>query len=111
MRRILVDHARARRSAKSGGGRQRVETVAWPGGAGPDLDLVALDEALTELAAFDPQQSRIVEMRFFGGLSIDEIAAAVQLSPATVKREWTLARAWLKLKLEGGKLTPGSEDS
>ena len=112
MRRILVDHARARRAAKRGGGQPRVDGAVWPGAdPGPELDLVALDDALAELAAFDPQQSRIVEMRFFGGLSIEEIATGLRISPATVKREWTLARAWLKLKLDGGEIAPEARNS
>ncbi len=65
------------------------------------MDLVALDEALTRLAEFDPRQSRIVELRFFGGLSIEETASVLQLSPATVKREWQLAKAWLYRALTG----------
>lgn len=102
MRRILVDHARARQAAKRGGARQRVEILDVPAvGSGPDVDLVALDAALLRLAAFDAQQSQIVEMRFFGGLAIEDIAAALQLSPATVKREWTLAKAWLKREMGG----------
>jgi RNA polymerase sigma-70 factor (ECF subfamily) len=102
MRRILVDHARARQAAKRGGARQRVEIVDVPAvGTEPDVDLVALDAALLRLANFDSQQSRIVEMRFFGGLPIEEIAVALELSPATVKREWTLAKAWLKREMGG----------
>ena len=65
------------------------------------IDLVALDEALERLAALDPEQARLVELRFFGGLTIEETAEAMQISPATVKRHWTLARAWLARELEG----------
>lgn len=101
MRRILVDHARRHQARKRGSG-QRVpldEARAVP--SLPEMDLVALDEALTRLAEFDPRQSRIVELRFFGGLSIEETASVLQLSPATVKREWQLAKAWLYRALTG----------
>jgi RNA polymerase sigma factor (TIGR02999 family) len=96
MRRILVDHARARNAAKRGGGEYNVpiEQVAELSEKA-DLDLIALDEALTELAALDEQQSRIVELRYFGGLSIDETAEVLKISPATVKRHWVTAKGWL----------------
>ena len=103
IRRILVDHARSRQARKRGGTAYRVtldEAIA----AAPeqrDLDLVALDEALNQLSLIDPQQGRIVEMRFFGGLSIEETAEALRISPATVKRDWTMARAWLFRELSG----------
>jgi RNA polymerase sigma factor (TIGR02999 family) len=96
IRRILVDHARAHRAGKRGAGAENLsldEALGVPGRR--DLDLIALDDALTSLAALDPQQSRIVELRFFGGLSIEETAAVVGLSVATVNREWASARAWL----------------
>jgi RNA polymerase sigma factor (TIGR02999 family) len=96
MRRILVDHARSHLYAKRGGGAQKLtldEAIATPGKR--DLDLVALDDALTSLAQIDPQQSRIIELRFFGGLTIDETAAVLAISPATVKRDWNMAKAWL----------------
>jgi RNA polymerase sigma factor (TIGR02999 family) len=86
IRRILVDHARARHRLKRGGGGVKVE---W------NEDLIALDDALNQLAVMDPQQSQIIELRFFGGLSIEETAEALKISPATVKRDWTFARAWL----------------
>lgn len=96
MRRILVDHARGRAAEKRGGGALHValDTVAVVSSE-PDTDLVALDDALERLAALDPQQARIVELRFFGGLTIDEAAAVTGISPATVKREWATAKAWL----------------
>lgn len=96
MRRILIDHARGHGAGKRGGGALHVplDDVQVPVG-GADVDLIALDEALTRLAAIDPQQSRIVEMKFFGGLTIDEIAEVLRISPATVSRDWTIARAWL----------------
>lgn len=101
MRRVLIDHAVARRAQKRGGG-QRVETLDGD----PLLmvearaeELLDLDNALERLGSMDERQVRIVECRFFGGMSIDETADALELSPATVKREWTLARAWLNREL------------
>ena len=96
MRRILVDHARSHLYAKRGGGAQKLtldEAIATP--QERDLDLVALDDALTTLAQVDPQQSRIIELRFFGGLTIEETAEVIGISPATVKRDWNMAKAWL----------------
>jgi RNA polymerase sigma factor (TIGR02999 family) len=104
MRRILVDHARARNADKRGGDALRVsmdEAVAVA--KAPDLDLIALDDALEELARLDPQQSRVVEMRFFGGLSIEETADVLEISPATVKRNWTTAKAWLRRQIKEGR--------
>lgn len=101
MRRILVDHARHEGRAKRGGGALKVELSEEVAGAAPagDVDLEALDAALEELARLDPRQGRIVELRYFGGLSIEETAAVLDLSPATVKRDWTLARAFLHQRL------------
>ena len=96
MRQILVDHARGHRAAKRGGGIKLELNDAMNAYKPQNLDLLALDNALNELAKMDPQQSRIVELRFFGGLSIDETAEIVGVSPTTVKREWATARAWLK---------------
>ena len=95
MRQILVEHARRHRAAKRGGGHKLAldEALATPNTK--DVDLVALDDALLELARLDPRQSRIVELRFFAGLSIAEIARVLHISPATVKRDWTTARLWL----------------
>jgi RNA polymerase sigma factor (TIGR02999 family) len=103
MRRLLVERARARRAAKRGGPRVQVTLDdAMLAGTTPEpIDLVALDAALTELAALDAQQARIVELRFFGGLSVEETAEALGVSPATVKRHWTVARAWLLRALQG----------
>jgi RNA polymerase sigma-70 factor (ECF subfamily) len=96
MRRILVDHARAKQRAKRGGSDVRVSlTDATSITKDPDLDLVELDEALTRLAEIDPQQSKIVELRFFSGLNVEETAAALNISAATVKRDWSIAKAWL----------------
>jgi RNA polymerase sigma factor (TIGR02999 family) len=101
MRQILVDHARRRNAVKRGGGALKVTvSEASASYAPPDLDLLALDHALTELAALDPQQSRVVEMRFFGGLSIEETAEVLAVSPTTVKRDWTTAKAFLRRKLK-----------
>lgn len=100
IRRVLVDHARARRTAKRAGGWQRVTLADDLADAGaPDLDLLALDRALEELAALDSRRARLVELRYFGGLSLDETAAALGVSAATVSREWQLARAWLHRRL------------
>ena len=101
MRRILVDHARARSAQKRGGAELRVtldEEIAAE--ITHDLDLLALDRALDELAALDPRVARIVELRFFGGLSLDDAALAMDISRRTVAREWALARAWLLRRLE-----------
>jgi RNA polymerase sigma factor (TIGR02999 family) len=101
MRRILVDHARAHSAAKRGDGERPLpldEAVAI--GAMPDTDLLALNEALTRLESIDPRQSRVVELRFFGGLTMEETAEVLHISPATVGREWTLAKAWLYAELE-----------
>jgi RNA polymerase sigma factor (TIGR02999 family) len=103
MRRLLVERARARTAAKRGGQQAQV-TLDESLLAGTDphhsVDLVNLDRALTQLAAVDGDQARIVEMRFFGGLSIEETADAMDMSPATVKRHWTMAKAWLLRELE-----------
>jgi len=101
MRQILVERARARRAAKRGGGQIRVTLDPELMVAAPQpLDLEVLDDALTRLAALDEDLARVVEIRFFGGLSIEEAAEALHVSPATVKRRWSLARAWLVRELE-----------
>ncbi|PYR25277.1 MAG: RNA polymerase subunit sigma-70 [Acidobacteria bacterium] len=103
MRQVLVERARARGASKRGGAQVRVtldETLAVH--RETSIDLVALDEALTRLALIDPQQARIVELRFFGGLTVEEAAEALGISPATVKRGWSVARAWLKRELSKG---------
>jgi RNA polymerase sigma factor (TIGR02999 family) len=124
MRQILIQRARARRALKRGGAPARVtlddERVA-PGklqaGFVPperdrhqDVDVLALDEALHKLAALDDTLARIVELRYFGGLTVEETAEVVGVSPATVKRQWTLARTWLKRALDG-QPTPGLDDT
>lgn len=97
MRRILVDHAKARHTAKRGGDVPRLplEDALAIGEKPLDLDLLALDTALTELATFDPRQARVVEMRFFAGLTHEEIADVLGVSVTTVKRDWQTARRWL----------------
>jgi RNA polymerase sigma factor (TIGR02999 family) len=100
MRQILVERARARHAAKRGGGGLKVSLdPEMMAAESRTLDLEALDEALTRLAAFDAELGRIVEMRFFGGLSVEETAEALHSSPATIKRRWSLARAWLAREL------------
>jgi len=101
MRRILVEHAR-RHNVKRGKGVQRVsldDAVVVDGGAETDTDLVALDEALVALARIDPRRVQIVEMRFFGGLSVEEIGEVLQVSTGTIKRDWRAAKAWLYQEL------------
>ena len=109
MRRILVDHARAQQAEKRGGSITRISLDemlaedAEPSGedAGAAADVLAIDDALERLAALDPDQARIVELRFFGGLTVEETASVLKRSPRTVKREWRLARAWLYRALHG----------
>jgi RNA polymerase sigma factor (TIGR02999 family) len=102
MRRILVDHARTKKRVKRGGSDVRVSfNEANVLGQAKDLDIVALDEALARLAEIDEQQSRIVELRFFSGLTVEETAAVLAISPATVKRDWSMAKAWLHRELTG----------
>jgi len=122
MRQILVQRARARRAIKRGGAPERVTLDdnlphaaieagfhdANAFGAARDIELVALDEALTRLSEMDPDLVRIVELRYFGGLTVEETAEAVGVSPATVKRQWAVARAWLKHSLRGS--TPEKQD-
>ncbi|HEU4479747.1 MAG TPA: sigma-70 family RNA polymerase sigma factor [Pyrinomonadaceae bacterium] len=102
MRRILVDHARQRQAVKRGGAEQHRLSITSAEAVvkQPEIDLLALNEALEELAEMDPQQSRIVELKFFGGLSIEETAEVLGISHATVERDWKMARAWLRRQLE-----------
>ena len=103
MRRILVDHARGHRAAKRPGATLRVVVDDRIGAAQPrDCELLLLDEALSELTRVDPRQGRIVELRYFGGLSEQEVAAVLSLSRATVTREWQTARAWLYRRMTAG---------
>ena len=102
MRRILVDHARSRRAQKRGGLATRVTfDEALVVSDEPLQDFVALDDALEALAKFDERKSRVIEMRFFGGLSVDEAASVLRVSPDTVMRDWRLAKAWLQGELRG----------
>jgi RNA polymerase sigma factor (TIGR02999 family) len=96
MRTILVDHARSHACAKRGGGAAKLELdEALVVSNQKAAEVIALDDALKQLALLDPQQSRIVELRFFGGLTVEEVAEVMHLSPATIKREWSTAKAWL----------------
>jgi RNA polymerase sigma factor (TIGR02999 family) len=100
MRRILIDHARTRKAAKRGGGATRITLDESLAPSGPrELDLIALDKALNELATLDSRQSRVVELRAFGGLSVEETAEVMDISPATVKRYWAFSSAWLARRL------------
>jgi RNA polymerase sigma-70 factor, ECF subfamily len=106
MRQILIERARARDAKKRGGERQRVTLdEGLVAGGDRSIDLIALDQALERLAALDAEQARLVELRFFGGLTIEETAEAMNTSPATVKRHWTVACAWLARELEGNSIT------
>ena len=101
MRQILVQRARARKAAKRGGEPQRVTLIEGLAlSATPSIDILALDEALTRLAVLDPELAHIVDLRYFGGLTVEETADAVGSSPATVKRQWAMARAWLKRAMD-----------
>jgi RNA polymerase sigma-70 factor (ECF subfamily) len=101
MRQILIERARARNAQKRWGEKARITLDESLMGSGEQsVNLLALDEALERLAGLDPEQARIVELRFFGGLTVDETADALSVSPATVKRHWTIARAWLARELE-----------
>jgi RNA polymerase sigma factor (TIGR02999 family) len=112
MRQILVQRARARHAAKRGGERERItlddanlgfaaEGFGQPAGGPDEVDLLALDDALTQLSQMDPDLARLVELRYFGGMTVEETAEALNSSPATVKRQWSVARAWLRRALEG----------
>ena len=100
IRNILVDHARSRLAEKRGAGAVKVtldDALHVPGG--PDWDVIAIDDALTALGRQDPQQGKIVELRFFGGLSVEETAEVLAISTATVKRDWAMAKSWIYLRL------------
>lgn len=107
MRRILVDHARARLTSKRGAGQEvhsleEIDDDTVAENTDSDENITAIDSALTRLAAIDDRQVQVVQMRYFGGLTIEETAQALDISEATVKREWTVARAWLKRELSRG---------
>jgi RNA polymerase sigma factor (TIGR02999 family) len=105
MRHVLVDHARERGAAKRGGDRRQVTLHSWIRIDDRDVDVVALDDALVRLNEFDAEACRIIELRYFGGLTLEETAKAVDTSTATVKRRWTVAKAWLyrELKSDPGR--------
>ncbi len=104
IRRILVDHARSRGYAKRGGGAVQVLLdEAAVAAKVPQVDVLALDEALASLSEFDPRKGRVVELRYFGGLSIEETADVLGISPETAKRDWKMAKAWLFAELTGEK--------
>jgi RNA polymerase sigma-70 factor, ECF subfamily len=102
MRRILVNHARDRAAGKRGGGATQISLslVEAPSGR-PDIDLIALEDALGRLSALDHRMGQVVELKFYGGLTIDEIAEVLKVSAATVERDWSFARAWLYNAIEG----------
>lgn len=102
MRQILVDHARARLAQKRDGGCRITLADEVAAAEAGEIDVLAVDDALSRLAALDPQQARVVELRYFGGLSIREISEALAISEATVKRDWVTARAWLHREIESG---------
>jgi len=103
MRRILIDHARHKASLKAGGDRRRVTLAGVdPGIEGLGIDLLALDEALKKLALTDPRKAELVTLRFFGGLSGEEAAKALGISPSTADNDWSYARAWLRVELGDG---------
>lgn len=108
MRRILIENARRRDAAKYGGGRAQISLSGVDLADDPDsLDLLALDEALSRLEKQDPRMSQIVHLRYFAGLSVEEAAEALNISPRTVKRDWNLARAWLYREIKRGDTTNG----
>lgn len=100
MRRILVDHARRAQAEKRDGGERVTLDESVSENAARSVDLIALDDAIIKLAQLDPRQARVVELRYFSGLDIEETAAVLAISPATVKRDWTFARAFLQRELE-----------
>ena len=105
MRRLLIDHARARGAAKRGGGWERVSLSEQAGrsqGKGDDVDVVALHEALNRLEQLGERLARVVELRFFGGLTVQEVAEVLGVAPVTVEKDWTKAKAWLRRELRGG---------
>ena len=107
MRRILVDHARRRQAAKRDAAAWRVSTAEIDASESAP-ELLALDRALQELEQIDPQQARVVELRFFAGLTVEETAEVAGISPRTVKREWRTAKAWLRRTIEGAAAAPAS---
>jgi RNA polymerase sigma factor (TIGR02999 family) len=108
IRRILVDHARNRRYAKRGGGAMQIPLdEALVGARAEGVEVLALNEALTSLSMVDPRKGRVVELRYFGGLSVEETAEILRISPETAKRDWKMAKAWLLRELSGGRREVG----
>lgn len=104
IRRVLVDHARRKGAVKRGGGAQRVTLSGLDSADGAEpLDLLAVDEAMTELAALDARKARVVELRYFGGLTIDETARALEVGTTTVEDDWAFAQSWLSRRLGGSE--------
>jgi RNA polymerase sigma factor (TIGR02999 family) len=108
LRRVLVDHARGRRAAKRGGMAQRLTISTELDAAPEEVDLLALDEVLDKLARLSPRQAQVVEMRFFGGMEVTEVARVLEVSESTIKGEWRMARAWLQQQLGEGAQDAGS---
>jgi len=107
IRNILVDHARIQKAAKRGGGAQKLSLEeAFAVAAGHETDILAVDDALHGLSKIDPQQGRIVELRFFAGLTIEETAEVLHISPSTVKRDWILAKTWIYRELSQSAVEP-----
>ncbi len=109
MRRVLVDHYRTRKSKKRGGGGIKITLLdSAPAEEPREVDILALDRALSALARLDRDQATIVELRFFAGLTVEETAEALSISTATVKREWAMAKAWILLEVAGGAAADGA---
>ena len=105
MRRILVDYARRRRAGKRGGGAEEISLDHVQLAVNPAVDLIDLEDCLARLEELDPQQAKVVELRYFAGCTLEEVAEVLQISPSTVQREWRFAKAWLRAELE----RPGGE--
>jgi len=108
MRRVLVNHARNRSTAKRGGGEQVPLPMATVAFETPQVEVLAIHQALDRLSALDARKSQVVELKFFGGLTTEEIAEVLQISPATIERDWTFARAWLYDAIAAGEARPDS---
>jgi RNA polymerase sigma factor (TIGR02999 family) len=112
MRRILVEQARRKRSLKAGGGRRRLDLAdVEPAGGGPDLDLLALDDALRQLARKDPRKAELVKLRFFAGLTVGQAARVLGVAASTADEDWAYARSWLRLAMGGGPDGPPGQNN